>query len=234
MNAEIYCFGNQQSEMLFVAKLLRRFVYPALTIETFSLEQNTKWQDGQKIASRLVKLMQAAIPPRLALRLLAKEDPASGMLYLEFAYTGYRSYGFFGEKMRVFFPAVALHDRMCLVSANLDESVKKWTKTDGSFRPIADAGVLAVDFDDDRHLSQAVAECGRQIRDDIMAELVAYAGYEENYDLNLAAKHIAVDRGYLIHSLQAGAVERALCNKVECSLPTPTVTLKTWTKIHLI
>ncbi len=241
MRADIFCFDEQESEVLYVTQLLRRHVYPAAKITVHKLGRDDKWAYIGQSAYRYGRLMQAAIPPASSLRVYPQEMPSSGCMYIDVLYRtsseyDYRAFSRFeGALLGLFFPAVALHDRMCMVSRRLGSELSGKALGKKAFRTLEKAGVLQVDFTDDAAVEAAVIEAGKQVRAEVTAELAAYASYEKDWNLDFSkvAGHLGIDQGYIVHCLQAGAVERVVGRQLECRLDRAAVPLNSWTKVNL-
>jgi hypothetical protein len=247
MNAEIYYLderpGYQQGSPPYgLAELVQELqaqIYPGLnvTLRPITLQGE---REAAELGRQYVKLLQASIRPDKGFKLDITVLEHSGYrfyiyIYYAFAYNANKK--FQENKLRVFFPAVAMRNQMALVPAGLGKELEQnWNEQLTSpFKPLAMGGAAEVSFDDPSAVREAVAQLARTTRDDLLREIRAYASHHNAADIDppTLARDLDVDIGYLQHLFAAGGIEHAFHNQLKCEIAPGKIGFDRWTKMTL-
>jgi len=247
MNAEIYYLderpGYQQSSPPYgLAELIEELqtqIYPGLnvTLRPITLQGE---REAAELGRQYVKLLQASIRPDKGFKLDITVLEHSGYrfyiyVYYAFAYNANKK--FQQDKLRVFFPAVAVRDRMALVPAGLGKELEQnWNEQLTSpFKPLAIGGPAEVSFGDPPAVKAAIAQVAQTTRDVLLREIRAYASHHNLADIDLPtmARDMDIDIGYLQHLFAAGGIQHAFHNQLKCEIAPGKIVFDRWTKMTL-
>jgi hypothetical protein len=219
MKAEIFFRAGQEAMASRLAALLRGRGY---AVEERSIAPSPGASDVVQLATRYVKLLQAAIPPGEGLRLsVVSQDFAGYRIYLRVYFLFYGFSKSFQERgLDAFFPALALGERMVLVPEGLKQQLAADRETLPVFTPFEHGGVLEARFDDETALAPLVERVDRMARADLLRELAAYASFQGGGepDLQQASRDLGFEPSFLRETLAAGAGERGFYRRLACTL----------------
>jgi len=241
MEAEIFYLKDDDASIPLLKQLLRTHIYPNLKLTLHEFEKSSYVRDMSQIGLRYVKLLQASIPPEKGLGLSFKKLATFGdRFYIECYYTfSFFSYGhslWAKELSNIFFPAVAIKNRMLLIPGSLGEQLKCGNIISTPFFPFEKGGVLEVNFGDTDALNKALVRVGKSLQAELLQELRAYAIYQDLRDINLSkiAEDLGVDMMFIQHSLKAEAIERIIYNQLKCEFSLKKFSLNRWNKVMLV
>jgi hypothetical protein len=247
MNAEIYYLderpGYQQSSPPYgLAELvaeLQAQIYPGLnvTLRPITLQGE---REAAELGRQYVKLLQASIRPDKGFTLDITVLEHSGYrfyIYVYYAFAYHANKKFQESHLRVFFPAVAVRNRMALVPAGLGKELERdWNEQLTSpFKPLAMGGAAEVSFGDPAAVKEAVAQVAQTTRDDLLQEIRAYASHHNPADIDQStiARDLKIDVGYLQHLFATGGIEHAFHNQLTCEIAPKKIAFDRWTKVIL-
>ncbi len=247
MNAEIYYLderpGYQQSSPPYgLAELIAELqaqIYPGLnvTLRPITLQGE---REAAELGRQYVKLLQASIRPDKGFTLDITVLEHSGYrfyIYIYYAFAYHANKKFQESHLRVFFPAVAVRNRMALVPAGLGKELERdWNEQLTSpFKPLAMGGAAEVSFGDPSAVKEAVAQVAQTTRADLLQEIRAYASHHNAADIDppTIARDLKIDVGYLQHLFATGGIEHAFHSQLACELAPTKVGFDRWTKMTL-
>lgn len=238
MNAEIFYLDDQGDLVAGLGEELRRQVYPGLEVKLQRLSSNQR--EVIEMGRRYVKLLQASIRPERGFTLDLTALEHSGYrfyiyVYYAFAYAANKKFQEAG--LRVFFPAVAVRNRMALVPSGLGKELElSWNdQLTSPFKPLEMGGAAEVDFRNAPVLAEALVQVAQATRADLRQEIRAYASYRDPGAIELAtlARDMDVDLGFLRNLFKAGGMERAFYRQLTCELTPTKLAFGRWTRVAL-
>lgn len=182
-------------------------------------------------ARRYVQLLLASLSPDHGIAL--------GVKWLEYGFYVYGNYfgqyrTFQAQSARVLFPAVALNDRMVLVSQQL---IPRLTAAEGLslFRPLEAGGVLEVDFDQPELVDKAVQKVGDMLRAEAVQAVRRYTTYHpaDHLDTNDLAEKLGLDAAFLEDALQKLAANHTFYEALSCQFSRNSFPMKRWTRVKV-
>lgn len=240
MEAEIFYLKDDDGSIPLLKELLRTHIYPNIKLTLHEFEKSGYVRDMSQVGLRYVKLLQASIPPEKGLELNFKKLATFGYrFYLECYYAfNFFSYGHSNwtkELNNIFFPAVAIRNRMLLIPGSLGEQLKCGNIISTPFYPFEMGGVLEVNFGDKNALNEALVKVGKSLNTELRRELKSYAVHQNLRDINLSeiAEDLGVDMMFIQHSLKAEAIEHIVYNQLKCEFNLKKVSLNRWNKVML-
>ncbi len=241
MEAEIFYLKDDDATIPLLKQLLPTHIYPNIKMTLHEFEKSSYIRDMSQVGLRYIKLLQASIPPEKGLELNFKRLATFGYrFYIECYYAfNFFSYGHSNwakELNNIFFPAVAIRNRMFLIPLSLGEQLKCGNISSTPFYPFEMGGVLEVDFRDKEALNEALVKVGKSIHLELRRELKSYAAYQNLRDINLAqiAEDLGVDMMFLQHSLKSEAIEHIVYTRLKCEFNLKKVSLDRWNKVMLV
>jgi hypothetical protein len=239
MKAEVFYMENQEGLVSGLAEGLRRQLHPALPVELRKIAWSQQ-REVIELGQRYVKLLQASIRPEKGFQLDITVLDHYGYrfyIYVYYAFSYYANKKFQESGLRVFFPAVAVRNRMALVPTGLGKELEfSWNEQLSSpFKPLEMGGAAEVDFGDRPALDDALAQVARTARADLLQEVRAYASYQSPGELDLpaVARDLGVDLGFLNVLLKTGGIERPFYRQLTCALDRQKIELGRWTRVNL-
>lgn len=238
MNAEIFYLDDQEGVAAGLGEELRRQVYPGLAIQLQRLSSNQR--EVIEMGRRYVKLLQASIRPERGFRLDLTALEQYGYrfyiyVYYAFAYAANKKFQEGG--LRVFFPAVAVRNRMALVPSGLGRELElTWNdQLTSPFKPLEMGGLSEVDFRNPPAVTEALAQVAQATRSDLLQEIRAYASYRSPGEIELPAlaRDMDVDIGFLQGLFKTGGIERAFYRQLTCELTPTKLAFGRWTRVTL-
>jgi hypothetical protein len=238
MNAEIFYLDDDEALIAGLGEELRRQVYPGLEVQLRRLSSNQR--EVIDMGRRYVKLLQASIRPEKGFKLDLTALEQYGYrfyiyVYYAFAYAANKKFQESG--LHVFFPAVAVRNRMALVPAGLGKELElSWNDQLASpFKPLGVGGAAEVDFHDSAAVQESLAQVAQAARADLLQEIRAYASYRSPGEIELPAlaRDMDVDVGFLQSLFTTGELERAFYRQLTCELAPTKLAPGRWTRVTL-
>jgi len=244
MNAELFYLESQANLVTPLKDLLREHIHAGIRVDPLMIVTQSYMRGASDIGWRYVKLLQAAIPPETRLNLTVKDLETFGYrFYFEVYYTlfssAYQSEGrklFRDEGLAIFFPAVAIRERMILVPLGLSQRISGVEKEASLFKPFEMGGVIEVDFSDLGSLDRATSQVGKKMRQDLIKELRAYATYQNINEFNLAkiAQDFNLDLGYIQYTITTEAAQALFYQRLSCHFDREVLPINRWSKVMMM
>lgn len=238
MNAEIFYLDDQGDFVAGLGEELRRQVYPGLAVHLQRLSSNQR--EVIEMGRRYVKLLQASVRPEKGVKLDLRALEQYGYrfyiyVYYAFAYAANKRFQESG--LHVFFPAVAVRNRMALVPSGLGRELElSWNdQLTSPFKPLEMGGAAEVSFNDGPAVKEALAQVAQATRADLLQEIRAYASYRSPGEIELPtlARDMDVDIGFLQALFKTGGIERAFYRQLTCELTPTKLAFGRWTRVTL-
>jgi hypothetical protein len=237
MDAEIFCVEGREGSVDLIKETLRTRVYSGIAVNVYTIKKDTHTRIPTQIAWKYVKLLQAAIPPEKGFQFSIHELEHFGYrFYIEVYYPiiNFRR-GYSENDFDLFFPAIAIRDRMVVVPLGLKKAMAGVEEALSLFKPFRTGGLLEIDLNKESEIKQAITTIGKRLHDDLIQELKAYASYQKLKDIDLSkfAQDFNVDLGFIQHSIEGVVTEAGFYNKLTCQFDRDKFPLNRWSKVVL-
>ena len=231
MNAEIFFHPDQESKLPAIAEALARRIHPGINVTNLQAghRMGAMWGDGAyKNAGRYVQLLLASLPPGRGL--------AMGVTWLQYGFYMYSNYfgqhrTFQADGARVLFPAVAVNDRMVMVSEQLIPRLTASERLPGLLTSDA-GGLVEVDFDQPESVDKGAQKVGEALRAEAVQMVRRYATYhpQVKVDVNEVAKELGFDVAFLEDALKQQAQMYTFYGQLTCEFSRNDFPMKRWTR----
>lgn len=198
MNAQIFFLMQQKEACREIPALLRKHLYEEIGIQQLDVD-GYGWQTARTYMNLLRASMVAEDHFRIGV-----EESNRRLWYLGYEdqrwYENWHALKISRSAMGEIFPAVAVMDRMVMLPHTFQKAFD--TSRDFSFfpKPLDLQGVLLVDFQDRRAISEGVRQIGLQIKSEVAKLCRRYMfihGYRTSHpDFSELARMLSIDKGF--------------------------------------
>jgi hypothetical protein len=206
VNADFFFTADEAYGGDRVARLLKTYVDPEITLSTWGLD-TLDWNVRHQVAQRYSQLLAASLPPEKALTIEVKElmwgeRRVYVSVYWPVLVTEYGSYhytyvgtNFFPANpgLGMFFPALAIHDRMVLVPIGQNQTLGQLGPVESEVPDLGARDVQEVDFRNPDDLEAEIRRAGQRIREEIWQNFRAYSSLSQGDMTSLP--RVAADLG---------------------------------------
>ena len=235
MRAEIFHTTTQWDIVGRLRDLLCGLIYPSLSPKLYEIqllggvEVETAW--------RYVKLLQGAISPEKGLKLTVRELGLMGYgayVQVYYPFSHYTGKSFQEGELDVFFPSIALRDRMVLVPRGVKKILERPPGEGQIFKPLEMGGVEEVDFHDIGSVAAALQRVAEVVKDELLIELRAFRSVHPG-EISLVdlARAFGIDLGYIHHYLERDFLERITNKKIYIEFDSQRFSVNGWTRVVL-
>lgn len=237
MKAEVFYYGGEAPTVVNrIAERLSRHLFEGIQVVSTAIESSRG--DRQLMANmhhsaeRYVRLLLAATPVHMGLRLHVSNLIVYGF-YVYGSYFG-RITRFEQHEFRKLFPAIAIQDRMVLVSEQLGHELTGGHQG-GLFRAIDMGGVLQINFDDPEQLDAAILTVRDALRVEVVQAVRQYLSYRAGGSANAdtAAEELGLDPGFVREALNELVGSSDSYKQVTCEFAPVGLALNRWTRVTI-
>jgi hypothetical protein len=245
MKAELFVHKDSEYAVDSVRRLVASYIDPELSVEVSNIDAG-RFQSLRIMGERYSRLLGASIPPELGLSLAMEGlDWLGGRMYIRI-YSSVFSFGrtydysktmeIFDNEFNVFFPALAIRDRMVIIPVGQREVLEEARPGDTSVGQVLKGDVIEVDFHDEQALRLAMQVMARGLLTQLRQELMAWQSFRPagEFDIRMAARDLEVEAKLLQRILrdQAGEVRRGY-EQLSCRLDKTGLPYGRWTRMVL-